>query len=59
MHIFFFNGESLYVRPNNHYKVQRYRKEKYKKVKAYRKSAEKEPTVKRYLVVLDLKPLRS
>ena len=36
-----------------------YKKKKHKKVKAYRKSIYKEPTVKRYLLILDLKPLRS
>ena len=32
---------------------------KHKKVKAYRKSVQKEPTVEKYLLILDLKPLRS
>ena len=36
-----------------------YKKKKHKKVKAYRKSAYKEPTVKRCLLILNLEPLRS
>ena len=32
---------------------------KYKKITGYRKSVQKEPTVKRCLLILDLKPLRS
>ena len=35
------------------------KKKKYKKVKVYRKSVKKEPTVKRCLLILDLKTLRS
>ena len=34
------------------------RKKKYKKIKAYRKSLQKEPTVNRCLLLLDLKPFR-
>ena len=34
-------------------------KKKHKKVKAYRKSVQKEPAVKRFLLILDLKLLRS
>ena len=34
-------------------------KNKHKKIKAYRKSVYKEPTVKRCLLILDLKPFRS
>ena len=30
--------------------------EKYKKIKVYRKSVQKEPTVKKCLLILDLKP---
>ena len=35
------------------------RKKEYKKIKAYRKSLYKEPTVDMCLLILDLKPLRS
>ena len=36
-----------------------YKKKKYKKVKAYQKSVQKQPTVKRCLLIVDLWPLRS
>ena len=51
----FFNWDSL----NSHYEERSYKKNKHKKVKAYRKSVKEEPTVKRCLLILDLKPLRS
>ena len=35
------------------------KKKKLKKIKAYRSSLEKEPTVNRCLLILDLKPFRS
>ena len=35
------------------------RKKEYKKIKAYKKSVEKKPTDKKYLLILDLKPFRS
>ena len=56
---FFFNWDSLHKRLSSHYKACTYKKKKHKKVKAYKKSVKKEPTVKRYLLILDLKPLRS
>ena len=56
---FFFNWYSLQARLNSHYEAWSYKKRKHKKVKAYRKSIQKEPAVKRYLLILDLKPLRS
>ena len=34
-------------------------KKKHKKIKAYRKSVYKKPTVKRCMLILDLKPFRS
>ena len=55
----FFCWCSLHVRLNSHYEAWSYKKKKHKKVKAYTKSNYKEPTVKRYLLILDLKPLRS
>ena len=33
--------------------------EKHNKIKKYRKSLWKEPTINRYLLILDLKPFRS
>ena len=56
---FFKNWDSLHARLNSHYEVSSYKKKKHKNIKACRKSIWKEPTVKRCLVILDLKPLRS
>ena len=42
---FFFNWDSLHPRLNSHYKAWSYKKKKDKKIKAYRKSLQKEPTV--------------
>ena len=55
---FFLNWDSLHVRLNSNYAAWSYKKTKHKKVKAYRKSVYKEPTVKRSLLILDLKPFR-
>ena len=41
-----------------HCKAWSYKKKKQKMIKAYRKSLCKEPTVNRYLLILDLKPFR-
>ena len=41
------------------YEAWSYIKNKYKRIKAYRESAKKKPTVKKYLLNLDLKPFRS
>ena len=57
--LFFFNWDSLYARLSSHYKTWSHKKKKHKIVKAYRKSVQKKPTVKRRLLILDLKPLRS
>ena len=54
-----FNWGSLHARLNSHYKAWSYKKKKHKKIKAYRKSVQKEPTVKRCLLILDLKSFRS
>ena len=51
---FFFNWDSLHARLNSHYKVWSCKKKEHKKIKAYRN-----PTVKRCLLILDFKPLRS
>ena len=50
---------SLHARLNSHYEAWSYKKRKQKKIKAYRKSLYKEATVKRYLLMLDLMPLKS
>ena len=47
------------IRLNSHCKAWCYKKKKHKNIKAYRKSVKKEPTVKRFLLILDLKPFRS
>ena len=51
----FLNWDSIYARLNSHYKAWNYKKKKHKK--DY--NIQKEPTVKRCLLILDLKPLRS
>ena len=56
---FFFKWDSLHARLNSHSTAWSYKKKKHKKIKAYRKSVKKEPTVKRCLLILDLKPFRS
>ena len=55
----FFNYDSLHARLNSHYEARSYKKKKHKKITAYNKSVQKEPTVKRCLLILDFKPLRS
>ena len=55
----FFNWDLLPVRLNRHYEAWSYKKTNYRKLKVYRKSVQKEPTVKRCLLILDLKQLRS
>ena len=56
---FFFNWDSLHARLNSHYEAWSYKKKSTKKITGYRKSVQKEPTVKRRLLILDLKPPRS
>ena len=56
--VFVFNWYSLHAKLNSNYKAWSYKKKKKKQIKAYRKSLQKEPTV-RCLLILDLKPLRS
>ena len=53
--ISFFNCDSLHARLNSHYQARSYKKTKHKKITAYRKSVLKEPTVKRCLLILELK----
>ena len=55
MILFFLNLDSLHARLNNHYKTWSQKNKKRNKIKAYRKSVKKEPTVKRCLLILDLK----
>ena len=54
----FFTRNSLHARLNSHCKAWSYKKKKYKKIKAYGKSLDKEPAVNRCLLILDLKPFR-
>ena len=55
----FFNWDSFHARVNSNYKARSYKKKKHKKIKAHRKSVYKEHTVKRCLLILDLKLFRS
>ena len=52
----FFNWDSLHA---TYYEAWSYKKKKHKKIKVYRKYVQKEPSVKRCLLIQDLKPLRS
>ena len=54
---FFFN--SLHARLSSHYKAWSYKKKNHKKIRAHRKSVQKEHTVKRCLLILDFKAPRS
>ena len=54
----FFYSNSLHARLNSNYKAWNYKKKKHNKIKAYVKSLQKEPTVNRRLLILDLKPFR-
>ena len=49
----------LHARLNSNYKGWSYKNKKHKKIKEYRKSVQEKPTVKRYLLILDLKLFRS
>ena len=51
--------DSLHAKLNSPYEAWSYKIKKYKKITAYRISIWKEPTIKRCLLILDLKPLRS
>ena len=51
---FFFNWDSLHTRLNSHFEAWSCKKKKHKKIKAYRKSVWKEPSVKRCLLIIDL-----
>ena len=55
--IFLKNWDSLHARPKSHYQAWSYKKKKHIHVKEYRKSVLKEPTIKRYLLILDVKLL--
>ena len=52
---FFFNWDFLHPRLNSHFKAWTYKKKRHKKIKAYRKFLQKEPTVNRCLLILNLK----
>ena len=56
---FFKNLDSLHARLNSHYKAWSYKKRSTKKITGYTKSVYKEPTIKRCLLILDLKPLKA
>ena len=45
--------EYKYITLNSNYEASSYKKKKYKKIKAYRKSVLKEPIVKACLLILD------
>ena len=55
--ILFFNWDLLYARLNSHLEVWSYVTKKHKNIKAYKKSVQEEFTVKRYLIILDLKAI--
>ena len=55
----FLNWDSLHAKLNSQYEAWNYKKKKYKKIKAYRISVQKEPTIKWCPLILDLKALRS
>ena len=56
--IIFFNWDSLHARLNSHYKAWNYKKKKHKKDYSIQEIC-LEPTFKKCLLILDLKPLRS
>ena len=56
---YLFNQDLLHARLNSHYEAWSYKKRSTKKIAGYGKSVYKEPIVKRCLLILDLKPLRS
>ena len=56
--LFRFSCDSLLARLNSPQKARSYKKQKYKRIKVYRKSAQKEPTDERCLLILHLNPLQ-
>ena len=50
----FFNWDWLHARLKSYYKARSYKKKKHKKIKAYRNSVCKKPTVRRFLLTLTL-----
>ena len=54
----FFNWDSIHATLNSHYEAWSYNKKKHEKIKTNRTSVQKEPTLKRCLLTLDLKPCR-
>ena len=59
IYIYIFNWDSLHARLNGHYNTWSCKKGSTKKITGYRKSVYNKPTVKRCLLILDLKPLSS
>ena len=55
----FFNWDLLHARLNSHYEAWSLQEKEARKIKTYRKSVLREHPVKRCLLILDLKPLRS
>ena len=55
----FLTGIHSNARLNSHYEAWTYKKKKQEKIKAYRKSVQKELALKRCLLILDLKSLKS
>ena len=53
------NWDSLHARVNSHYQAWSYNKKKHKKIKMYWKFVQKIPTIKRCLLILNLKLFRS
>ena len=50
---------TLHARLNSHHKAWIYKKKQHKRIKVHRKSIQKEPAVKRCLLILDLKLFKS
>ena len=50
--LFSINWVSLHARLNRHFVAWSFKNKKYKKIKAHRKSLQKEPTVKKCLLIL-------
>ena len=52
-----FNWELIHTRLENQYEAHNYKNKKHKKIDTYREFVQKEPTVKRCLLISDLKPI--
>ena len=56
---FFINWDSLPARQSSHYEAWSCKKKRHKRIKTCKKSVKKRSTVKRYLLIVDLKAFRS